>query len=117
MRGDGAFVRGFDRVLVAFAMDSLAFGNRYRTFSRDSRLTKCVLHAILAYTLFASSLLTSAGCPMTTTHETATINRVAGYFQKPLPEIPDNDFDRQAFYTESILQAVAAMRGLLTSGD
>jgi hypothetical protein len=54
---------------------------------------------------------------MTTTREPATINRVADYFQRPLPEIPDSDFDRQAMYSESILQAVRAMRGLLGHAD
>jgi hypothetical protein len=54
---------------------------------------------------------------MVATHEPAAVNRVAGYFQKPLPEIPTDDFGRQAFYTEAILQAVAAMRGLLNSND
>jgi hypothetical protein len=54
---------------------------------------------------------------MVATHEPAAVNRVAGYFQKPLPEIPTDDFGRQAFYTEAILQAVAAIRGLLNSND
>jgi hypothetical protein len=54
---------------------------------------------------------------MTTTYEPAAVNRVAGYFAKPLPEIPDDDFGRQAFYTEAILQAVAAMRELLAHSN
>jgi len=54
---------------------------------------------------------------MVATQNSAPVNRVAGYFQKPMPEIPDNDFDRQAMYTESIFQAVAALRELLNCGD
>jgi hypothetical protein len=54
---------------------------------------------------------------MATTQPAATVNRVAHYFHNPLPEIPDDDFERQAFYSEAILQAVAAMRGLLNSND
>jgi len=54
---------------------------------------------------------------MSTTYDTATVNRVAGYFQKPLPQIPEHGHDRQAIYTESILQAVLAMRALLDNTD
>jgi hypothetical protein len=54
---------------------------------------------------------------MATTVEPAAVNRIAGYFANPLPEIPADDFGRHAFYTEAILQAVAAMRGLLKSND
>jgi hypothetical protein len=44
-------------------------------------------------------------------------NRIAGFYEAPLPEIPDSDFERQDVYSESILQAVLAMRALLNHSD
>jgi hypothetical protein len=44
-------------------------------------------------------------------------NRIAGFYEKPLPEIPDSDFDRQTMFTESVMQEVLAMRALLNHSD
>jgi hypothetical protein len=44
-------------------------------------------------------------------------NRIAGFYEAPLPEIPDSDFDRQTLFTESVMQAVLAMRALLNHSD
>jgi hypothetical protein len=54
---------------------------------------------------------------MTTTYETATVNRVAGYYERPLPQLPEHPHDRQDLLADCVLQAVVTMRSLLSSGD
>jgi len=111
--GMDPFRGAFGHVSDSFTARFDPFGYRLGAFSPDSGLTNTVLHLIRQ----CVRVFTSMGCTMTTTQETATVNRVAGYFTKNLPEIPDSDFDRQAVYTESIMQAVLAMRELLGHGD
>jgi len=54
---------------------------------------------------------------MSTTYDTATVNRVAGYFERPLPQLPEHPHERQALLADCVLQAVVTMRGLMSSGD
>jgi hypothetical protein len=54
---------------------------------------------------------------MHSTAPTNSVNRVADYFDRPLPEIPAHPHDRQDMLAETVLQAVQAMRGLLKSAD
>ncbi len=54
---------------------------------------------------------------MHSTVQTNTVNRVAGYFEQPLPEIPAHPHERQDMLAETVMQAVQAMRGLLKSTD
>jgi len=54
---------------------------------------------------------------MSNTYEPATVNRVAGYFERPLPQLPEHPHDRQALLADCVLQAVVTMRGLLNNGD
>ena len=54
---------------------------------------------------------------MSTTYDTATVNRVAGYFERSLPQLPVHPHDRQALLADCVMQAVVTMRGLLNNGD
>ena len=54
---------------------------------------------------------------MSTTYDTATVNRVAGHFERPLTQLPEHPHDRQALLADCVMQAVVTMRGLLNNGD
>jgi hypothetical protein len=46
-----------------------------------------------------------------------TANRLADYFEQPLPEIPGDPCERQDQLAETVLQAVQTLRGLLRNTD
>jgi len=52
-----------------------------------------------------------------TTTEHATVNRVSGFYERSLPQLPEHPHDRQALLADCVLQAVVTMRGLLSNGD